>query len=197
MSNRLSSEEKLSAALQAAKGLAALHEADIIHGDFAARNILARHKMDKNGDYVLDFAVSDWGLALPKGSNWPAGPAPTLWSSPEVLGRTQPIQTSTDAWSFGIFLLEILEPHGNINNILKGPADYRSKILTNNEYPKVLINQYLKNNNLTLDEDVMSLIFSCLDADPAKRPTAQEIIQTLERYQDEGKTLAFVKPNPT
>ncbi len=188
----LSVEEKHVAAIHAAKGLAALHQAKIIHGDFAARNILARHKIDKNGQYKLKFSVTDFGMSIKEGEKWQADKAPLRWASPELL-RNEALTTKTDICSFGVVLLELMEPNGRFLNILNDPVNFHmNRIMESSKnYIEFKLNNYLTANALVLDPDVKNLLLKCFEPLPENRPNAEEIVKTLEKLQKEGKFIEF------
>lgn len=180
---RLSYNEKLLVALKAAKGLSALHEANIVHGDFSARNILAHQSLDKNGEYDLEVATADWGHAIQAGSKWDNPQTPILWSAPEIIRGQQAVEKS-DTWSFGIVLLELLEPTGNIRNILgDNNKSYANQLYSNGNHTKKVAEEYLKDKNI--DADIKNLILRCLDEETKNRPQDDEIIAILEEKVSE------------
>lgn len=203
--SRLSPDERVEVSIQAAKGLLALHKARIVHGDFAARNVLARHKFDKNGKYKLEVAISDWGHSLPFGKKWESDKGPLFWSSPEVLNKKS-LTGASDAWSFGIFLLELIEPNGNIYKFFDNddhaihargvarPEVYKRDYQTEKPYIENILDDYfekVKEQNISLDPDFRTFLLSLFEFNPGKRPTDEDIITTLEKFQREGKTFVI------
>lgn len=191
--NRLSPKEKLSVAIQTADALSILHEVGIVHRDLSARNILAQQTIDKNGDYKFEVGLTDFGLAGKAGSSLEIGDFyPFHSSAPEVISL-QSVSDKADSWSFGILLLELIEPSGSIDKILGDPDQYANELRNNPNHVKTLINKYLTDHKLSLDNNIKNLIFQCLDEDPDKRPSTKEIAKTLKDFQEEGKVLEFLK----
>ncbi len=194
---RLTTEECHDAAIQAAQGLSALHKAGLVHGDFAARNLLARHKLDKNGNYKLEFAVSDWGSTLKDGQQ-PSRLSAIKWSSPEQLLKKQ-MTSKSDAWNFGVFLLELMVPEGDIHRIFTDRAiDHGMRLTTSdlsepneNLYMKNLLEKYLEDKKLQLDPEIKLLILNCFYNDPESRPSMNIILNQLERWKSQGKFIGF------
>lgn len=190
--NNLEPEEKYEAALQAAKGLAALHEAGVIHGDFAARNVFANQTIDKEGNYKLHFAVSDWGLVHEEGEKWRnPNKAPLLWCSPELIKRAA-LSTKSDVWSYGVYLLELLAPDldkildligddSRVKHVTKVAAHHAGPGRTFDPTQPQPYMESLINKNLPpdLNPDMKKLLLSCFIYDPAARPSMLDIIEGL------------------
>ncbi|KAI0078097.1 kinase-like protein [Panus rudis PR-1116 ss-1] len=89
--------------LEVAKGLAYLHQEQVIHGDLRGANILI--------DEDLHVRLSDFGLASLADANPSSGFSSCTggsprWSAPEVL-RGGPSTFESDVYAFGIFCIEL------------------------------------------------------------------------------------------
>ncbi|KAG8913526.1 hypothetical protein FRC00_002217 [Tulasnella sp. 408] len=88
--------------LDIARGLAYLHELDIVHGDIKGTNILISP--------TVDALVADFGLAkIADSSTLPSlkGAGSLRWQSPEVLRGDAHRTFSSDVYSFGMTIYEV------------------------------------------------------------------------------------------
>lgn len=141
-------------ALDVARGLAALHRKRIVHLDLKSANIL----LAKDGQ----AKVADIGMArvmnqshLSKLSNQ----GTFAWSAPEVLNGKK-CSEKVDIYSFGVVVWEICSgevPVRGDMRALKAPEDCPGEIV--------------------------ELQRRCVSEDPGDRPTADEIVQVLQRLQ--------------
>src|SRR6185295_5584520 len=169
---RLPPLEALDLARQIADALEAAHEKGVVHRDLKPANV----RVTPGGRVkVLDF-----GLAKSVAGDTPGGSAVTTatagrtavgailgtpaYMSPEQ-ARGKPLDTSTDVWSFGCVLYEMLTgrrafraetPSDCIAAILHEEPDWRS-------LPR------------TTPASVRRLLARCLDKDAARRPRAGEL----------------------
>jgi serine/threonine protein kinase len=143
-----------------------IHEKKLVHRDFHSGNILM------STDSVL---ISDMGLCRPAdyklentNNNNLYGVLPYV--APEIL-RGRGYTQAADIYSFGIIMYEVISgfpPYHDVEideklalNICKGLR------------PKF---------NIKVPELIVQLINRCLDADPLKRPTANEIMDILHLW---------------
>jgi hypothetical protein len=141
-------------ALDVARGLAALHRKRIVHLDLKSANIL----LAKNGQ----AKVADVGMArvmnqscLSKLSNQ----GTFAWSAPEVLNGKK-CSERVDIYSFGVVVWEICSgevPVRGDMRALEAPED--------------------------CPDEIVELQRRCVSEDPGDRPTADEIVQVLQRVQ--------------
>jgi serine/threonine-protein kinase OSR1/STK39 len=170
-------------------GLQYIHDNGQIHRDIKAGNIL----LDGNGDVrIADFGVSGWlvnaGSQKKKAKTFVGTPC---WMAPEVMEQVHGYDYKADIWSLGITALELA----------KGYAPYakyppmKVLILTIQEDPPSL-DSYNDDDDGDNDNDDVgagdqvyggpeefskafsALVATCLQKNPAKRPTCQELLQS-------------------
>lgn len=185
----LSPAEKLNSAVQVAAGLFQLHKANIVHSDFDSSSILVKKTDGEN-----EFAIGNWGHARLAG---------TIWGKDEIGGAIQSaspellvgeaLTTASDVWSFGIFLLELLEPEGNINNILSH-EEYYFGVTGDESYIKNQLENYKNIHQVTLDPYLEKLILSTFSP-PEKRPEIKDIYYYLQYIKHEN--FKFIETSNT
>ncbi|CAB9508809.1 Mitogen-activated protein kinase HOG1 (Fragment) [Seminavis robusta] len=174
-------------------GLKYIHDNGQIHRDIKAGNIL----LDGNGDVrIADFGVSGWleqaGSKQDRAKTFVGTPC---WMAPEVMEQIHGYDYRADIWSLGITALELA----------KGYAPYakyppmKVLILTIQEDPPNLDSYDEEDegddalDQLVVDEEwsssFRSLVDTCLQKNPARRPTTQELLQSkhLNSLNDEAK----------
>jgi serine/threonine-protein kinase OSR1/STK39 len=164
-------------------GLKYIHDNGQIHRDIKAGNIL----LDGNGDVrIADFGVSGWleqaGSQQDRAKTFVGTPC---WMAPEVMEQVHGYDYKADIWSLGITALELA----------KGYAPYakyppmKVLILTIQEDPPNLdsYDEETEGDDAVLDQFVVdeewsssfrSLVDTCLQKNPARRPTTQELLQS-------------------
>lgn len=147
---------------QVLSGLAILHERNIIHRDLKCANIFIA-----NGDYkIADLNVSK---LLKKELAYTQTGTP-YYASPEVW-QDKPYELKSDIWSFGCIVYELcaLKPPFTGNNM-----EGLFRKVMRGVYPKI---------PSTYSDKMAKAIDLCLQLDPAKRPTAKELL----KFIDEGR----------
>ncbi|KAF6148393.1 hypothetical protein GIB67_036608 [Kingdonia uniflora] len=179
----LSWDIRIKIAIGAARGLAFLHtsEKQVIYRDFKAANILL------DGDY--NAKISDFGLAkngpLDGDSHVTTRVMGTYgYAAPEYVS-TGHLYIKSDVYGFGVVLLEMLTGLKAIDT--NRPAGQHNLM----EWTKPLLSSRRKLTAI-MDpklEGVFSekgalqaaqLVLRCLEADPRKRPSMQEVLEILE-----------------
>lgn len=144
-----------------ASGLEYLHACTpkIIHQDIKPGNIL----IDTNGNYC----ITDFGISVKSGINDDQYMdneicGTTIYMPPERFDDEYVADTSSDIWALGATIYELISgdvPFGDEG----GNAQKKQKTVPplNHDVPKA----------------IRTLIYSCLNADPSKRPSAHQIAE--------------------
>eukprot|EP00249_Psilotum_nudum_P011922 c23468_g1_i2 orf=1059-3686(+) len=190
--NPLDWETRMKIALDAARGLAYLHEDSqpcVIHRDFKASNILLENNFHAK--------VADFGLAkhAPEGQ--------TNYVSTRVMGTfgyvapeyamTGHLLVKSDVYSYGVVLLELLsgrkpvdmsQPSGQENLVTWArPILRENERLSELADPK-LLGKYGKEDFAR----VAAIAVACVAPEAAQRPTMGEVVQSLKMVQ---KTVEY------
>ncbi|EXX64131.1 kinase-like domain-containing protein [Rhizophagus irregularis DAOM 181602=DAOM 197198] len=161
--------DKLNILQRIAAGLLSIHEKELIHRDFHCGNML------KDNDYTI---ITDLGLCQPANvkpsqneyEKQVYGVLPYV--APEVLRGKEYTQES-DIYAFGIITYEVctgLPPYHDIAH---------DKILA------ISICQGLRpKSDYKIPQLILNIIKQCWDADPSKRPKANELYDSLDNLYD-------------
>lgn len=156
-----------------------IHDSGYVHRDVKPENVLLAESVNiLSGKAELKARLIDYELAAPAGDKQPYGPIGTDWyASPEQQNEEEvTIDPSADIFSVGMMLYDLLteEWHPDAQTDVKKA---RKETILN-------FNTYFKNALQGVDENIKkelnSLIKRCLDIDPKKRPTTEELIGSLE-----------------
>lgn len=149
------------------QGIRFLHSAipQVIHGDLKAANILV--------DRRFRAKVADFGLAQNRKLG---GTGTPFWMAPELLRRESTNTAKTDVYSFGIILYEVYsrrDPYEGEDPrlVLKGVKDQAVK--KRPPFPK------------HMGEALKFLMSECVEDDPSRRPSFDEIDGRLQRLDDD------------
>ncbi|RIA83939.1 kinase-like domain-containing protein, partial [Glomus cerebriforme] len=143
--------------MELAQSLSALHECNLVHGDFHSGNLLSYEH-----NFVL---ISDFGLSKPADkptkSDEVYGVLPYI--APEVL-RGKPYTKAADIYSFGIIMWEMTSGIPAFNNV---PHDFNLSLkICQGLRPKIVKGT---------DDEYAKLMKKCWHSDPNKRPTAKDL----------------------
>ncbi|KAG0615550.1 hypothetical protein M758_5G050000 [Ceratodon purpureus] len=155
-----------------ALGMSQLHSYDIIHRDLKASNILVRVSEDDNYEcFVADFESSIGVIGT------------GFFRAPEILEacreknvskRPELFTQAADIYSYGMLCYEILTGELPFED---NPFSDDKQILTDS-----IINQHLRPEIPDFVDDwICGLLKWCWQSDPGSRPSAQEILDLLER----------------
>ncbi|KAK8371508.1 hypothetical protein V6Z11_A01G247100 [Gossypium hirsutum] len=182
---------RMKVALDAAKGLAFLHNAEtqVIYRDFKTSNILL------DSDY--NAKLSDFGLAR----DGPTGDRSHVstrvmgthgYAAPEYLA-TGHLTAKSDIYSFGVVLLEIIcgrraidknKPSGEHNLV-----EWAKPYLTNKRRIFRVLDTRLRGQySLNRVQKAANLALHCLAKEPKSRPSMDEVVKRLEQLQEPGGT---------
>lgn len=198
-------DARMKIALDAARGLAYLHEDSqpcVIHRDFKASNILLENNFNAK--------VADFGLAkqAPEGRQ--------NYLSTRVMGTfgyvapeyamTGHLLVKSDVYSYGVVLLELLtgrkpvdmsQPAGQENLVT-----WARPILRDKDRLEELVDPKLQSNYPKEDfVRVCTIAAACVAPEANQRPTMGEVVQSLKmvqrvtEYQDAGTGSANMRPN--
>lgn len=164
-----------------AKGVSAAHHNDVVHRDLKPTNIMIV------GDYnVTELKVTDFGIAKMAGaemdeaieggeaslstSKTALGAIPYM--APEAIEAPDTVGLPADIWSVGAIILHILYGEYPYGSGLKAIT----KITTNApiDTPNFVLS---KSQFRPLSEELIKIASSCLQSDPANRPTADQLVE--------------------
>lgn len=161
-------------ALQAACGMAYLHDMSIVHFDLKPDNLLV------DGDWAtgaITVKVADFGLSKQRTYSHVSGMSDlrgTLpYMAPELVHNIKHVTQACDIWSFGVCLWEMLTlqvPHASLKpeHILAGLMSGSLQL----EVPE------------WCEPEWRGLMEACWEVNPAARPNFRELIKHLQRVRD-------------
>ncbi|PFX25855.1 Tyrosine kinase receptor Cad96Ca [Stylophora pistillata] len=167
---RVTAKKLMMFAWQIASGMNFLSGNKVVHRDLAARNVLVA-----NGNVCK---ITDFGMARDvQGSDIytmrAGGRIPAKWTAYEALSYGI-YTTQSDVWSYGIVLYEIFtlggEPYPGIQA---------------RDISRLLEKGFRMRRPKHLDKELNSVMFSCWNEDPKKRPTFGNLQEALEKIEKE------------
>nr|GMD56053.1 probable serine/threonine-protein kinase NAK isoform X2 [Ipomoea batatas] len=183
----LSWETRLKIAIGAARGLAFLHstEKQVIYRDFKASNILL------DGDF--NAKLSDFGLAKLGPVNGDSHVTTRImgtygYAAPEYMA-TGHLYVKSDVYGFGVVLLEILTGLRVLD--LSRPTreqnlvEWTKPMLVDKRKIKTIVDPRLEGQYPSRAATrIAELILKCFQGEPAKRPSMDEILNSLQEIND-------------
>lgn len=166
----LGHDSMVSFGLSIARGLSFLHGKSVVHKDIATRNCLA------SLDSPPAIRIGDYGLGRVKFpndysmlANLCDGTLPVRWMAPESLA-TLDFSPSTDLWSFGVTLWEILslgnQPYGT---------------LSSSEVPDHVGGNNVLKMKPEWPDSLRNLSLSLMNSEPEARTSLSEAIEMLTK----------------
>lgn len=180
-SRKLGVSQCLKFAQQICQGMEYLHSQRYIHRDLAARNVLVENdNLVKIGDFGLAKYIPEDNIYYRVRED---GDSPVYWYAIECLKEGK-FSFSSDIWSFGVTLYEILT---RCDHRQTPPIKYAEMKDTSNEQMTVMVLIRLlveKNRRLPCPrecpQEVQKLMEQCWEANPADRPTFDSLIKDFE-----------------
>ena len=160
--NRTFSEVELATIMEMVlQGLALMHKKNLIHRDIKGANILlSEDGYAKLGDFGVGAQLSTEKYRMSKKGS-------PYWMSPQIASNLK-YDYKTDIWSLGITCIELLEGEPPFSQLK--PSNVMEKI--SKEPPR--ISEMIDLNEHTTQ--FKSFIEHCLEVDPKKRYTAEELL---------------------
>ena len=157
----LPAEETVALAIQLADGLAAIHAADVVHRDLNPSNVV----LGPAGAVIVDFGVA-WVAGATDLTRTGTVVGTPAWLAPEQLGEDEPTDAS-DVWAWGL--------------VVAYAATGRRPVTGSR--PEVVMRRVM---DAEVEVDLGALpsglrgpVQRALEARPARRPTAEELVSDL------------------
>ncbi|XP_070836623.1 non-receptor tyrosine-protein kinase TYK2 [Chaetodon trifascialis] len=167
-------------AQQICQGMEYLHLKRYIHRDLAARNVLVENdSLVKIGDFGLTKYIPEGEIYYRVREH---GDSPVFWYAIECLKESK-FSFSSDIWSFGVTLYEILTRCDHRQN---PPTKFCEMMEPPQRQMTVMVLIKLLEKNLRLPcpkdcpHEVKMLMEQCWAADPKQRPTFRSLIEKFE-----------------
>ncbi|KAL6102631.1 tyk2 [Pungitius sinensis] len=167
-------------AQQICQGMLYLQSKRYIHRDLAARNVLVENdSLVKIGDFGLTKYIPEGEIYYRVRED---GESPVYWYAIECLKESK-FSFSSDIWSFGVTLYEILT---RCEARLSPPHVWSDMMKERNEEKNVMVLIKLLDKQCRLPRpkdcphEVRMLMEQCWASEPAQRPSFGSLIETLE-----------------
>src|SRR5438045_957580 len=170
--NSMKWDDNLNILQKIACGLNHIHNNGLIHHDFHCGNILSG---DDDLTYITDLGLCQPANVKPSQSDYKKIYGVLPYVAPEVLRGREYTQAS-DIYGFGVVAFEVctgLPPYHDISH---------------NELLTIRICQGLRpESNYKIPQLILDIINQCWDADPLKRPKAEELKKLFNNLHEKTK----------
>ncbi|WP_352950254.1 serine/threonine-protein kinase [Mesorhizobium sp. M1050] len=166
---------------QLAKGLAASHSAKVVHRDLKPSNIMIVGGWKFEGAKITDFGIAK--LAEDEIGAWAGSQGTTQsktvlgaipYMSPESINDFKVATMPSDVWSIAAIIYRLLSGAPPFGTGLKSIPKIIDAVAP--ELPQ----QVRPVQFLELGRQLFEIVISCLNKDPSKRPTAEELVKHCE-----------------
>jgi len=162
--------------VDASSGILHVHRTHTCHRDISARNFLV--------DQFHRVTVCDFGMSrvLPEGEKCGqivGDLLPLKWCAPETL-QDGLFSEKTDVYMFGIMIQEIIsrtDPYPTLS-----PAEVADRVGQLSSAPPVAPSSFRPVPASWCPKDLAKLMTDCWDSNPSRRPTIEEVYQTLKAF---------------
>ncbi|ASC05428.1 serine/threonine protein kinase [Acetobacter pasteurianus] len=163
-----------------AKGVAAAHHVGVVHRDLKPSNIMITGGFNINSLKVTDFGIAkmaedeindavEGGNASIAASATAVGALPYM--APEAINTPEAVGLPSDVWSVGAIILHLLYGDFPFGSGLRAVPNILNAKLS--PQPSWIME---KSQFQPLAQDIISLAVSCLNLDPLKRPSCDELV---------------------
>ncbi|KAL8528074.1 hypothetical protein ACS0TY_005768 [Phlomoides rotata] len=175
-------DQRMKIAMGAAKGLAYLHEHNIIHRDMRPANILITH------DY--ESLLGDFGLAKAQqeDSANSSGVVGTLGYLAPEYAESGNYSTKTDVYSYGVVLLQLITGLRTTDDIPGGKSlvGWAKPLLEKKNYPDLIDKRIVDSHDVHQLFWMVLVAEKCLKKDPDNRWMMQQVVQNLNCIKDDN-----------
>lgn len=131
--------------------------------------------------FISDFGVS---ASLKRGQKRKTFVGSPCWMAPEVMEQTGH-DYSADIWSIGVTAIELAQGHAPYSEL---PAMKVILSIINNAPPAL-------STTRQFDKGFVDFVEDCLQKDPTKRPTVQEIFKKHKKFFAKARDAQYLKEN--
>ncbi|KAL8205483.1 hypothetical protein R6Q57_009034 [Mikania cordata] len=179
--------QRLNIAKGAANGLAYLHnEPKIIHRDIKTSNILLNERFEA---HLADFGLSR--LLCPYDTHVTTDLVGTLGYIPPEYGQTLTATFKGDVYSFGVVLLELITGRRpvevgkgkNCRNLVSWVFEMKLEARYTDIFDSLIWDKSCEDQML----EVLGVACKCLDQDPRRRPSIDEVVLWLDQVVEPGR----------
>lgn len=183
-----------------AKGIMASHRAGVIHRDLKPSNVMVSSGVNISNLKITDFGIAtltkdlfdeaaESGDITRSTSGTIKGALPFM--SPELMfgEKGKAVESSTDIWSLGAMMFRLLTGKYPFGVYLDAAVNVKTK--NREPWPSFMTgNQQYR----SLALELQSIVDLCLDYNPEKRPTAEELVKKCENlcYLSEERFIGRV-----